>query len=252
MGWSIVPPGSVAIGGVPTRVDLKALKRRGFTAVLDLNGSDDERKMVEALQMKYEGHTIPDDHLPLPPKTLIAATLALGRLLMMHRGVFVHCMEGKGRSPTVAAAFLITLGVPVEEAATQIQEHRKVAWEGSDGIYRLQLDRFEDTVRKAQPNRPFDADLMISECRELVRGTMMLPILRALADQPRGLSEGEIKLQVEEKSLTMYQALHALEADGLVEKVEGHFRLSEKGRDCLEGWDLAMRAVVETLNDRQT
>jgi protein-tyrosine phosphatase len=90
-------------------------------------------------------HPIPDLHAPHVAEAIellagLRTRLASGQTLLM------HCGAGIGRAGTMAAGLLITMGVPLEEAAAHVGAHRPMA--GPEAGVQLQLLR---AVAAAQP-----------------------------------------------------------------------------------------------------
>jgi protein-tyrosine phosphatase len=81
-------------------------------------------------------HPIPDLHAPGVPETLdlladVRTRLESGQTLLM------HCGAGIGRAGTMAAALLITMGLPLAEATALVAAHRPMA--GPEAGVQLQL-----------------------------------------------------------------------------------------------------------------
>jgi protein-tyrosine phosphatase len=81
-------------------------------------------------------HPIPDLHAPGVPETLdlladLRTRLESGRTLLM------HCGAGIGRAGTMAAALLITMGLPLSDATALVGTHRPMA--GPEAGAQLQL-----------------------------------------------------------------------------------------------------------------
>ena len=91
-------------------------------------------------------YPIPDFHAPDEPEAreLIDELL---RRISAGETLLVHCGGGIGRSGTVAAALLITVGVPLEEAVTRVRAHRPMA--GPEAGTQTQLLRLLDDRRSA-------------------------------------------------------------------------------------------------------
>jgi protein-tyrosine phosphatase len=71
-------------------------------------------------------HPIPD--LDAPDVEAAAALLdELRRRLTLGHGLLVHCGAGIGRSGTIAAGLLVTMGTPVAEAIATVAAHRPMA-----------------------------------------------------------------------------------------------------------------------------
>ena len=111
-----------------------ALERIGATTVVCLNESDElagrSPEYVEWLRSNHETRAIwfpvPDLHAPevvdaLPLLDELRARLEAGD------SVLLHCGAGVGRAGTIAAALLVTLGVPLDEALATVAANRPLA-----------------------------------------------------------------------------------------------------------------------------
>jgi len=71
-------------------------------------------------------HPIPDLHAP-DPGAADALLDSLHARLAEGRSLLVHCGAGIGRAGTVAAALLVSFGVPLADALASVREHRAMA-----------------------------------------------------------------------------------------------------------------------------
>lgn len=71
-------------------------------------------------------HPVPDLHAPALPE---ACELLDGLRQRLTRGerLLMHCGAGIGRAGTLAAALLVTLGLPVDDATATVAAHRPMA-----------------------------------------------------------------------------------------------------------------------------
>ena len=111
-----------------------AVGRVGATAVVCLNEAKELTarypEYVEWLRANSPARAvwfpIPDFHAP----DVESATALLGELhARLARGdvLLLHCGAGIGRAGTMAAALLITLGVPMQDALATVAAHRPMA-----------------------------------------------------------------------------------------------------------------------------
>src|SRR4051794_10530238 len=111
-----------------------AMERVGATTVVCLNereelaGRYDDyvRWLTEAHPVRVVWYPIPDLYAPdldavVPFLDDLRDRLAQGENLLM------HCGAGIGRAGTMAAALLVTLGTPAEEAVATVAAHRPMA-----------------------------------------------------------------------------------------------------------------------------
>jgi len=125
----------------------------GITAIVDLNADGMERKAAEEERLAYCGICVEDDGNALAPSILEATSRAVGELLDAGHRVYLHCTFGRGRSPTIAAAYLIAhRGMSASAARAWIEEldakwlHRGI-WTDYDARFPGRLEEFERWVR---------------------------------------------------------------------------------------------------------
>jgi gamma-glutamylcyclotransferase (GGCT)/AIG2-like uncharacterized protein YtfP len=144
-------PNKLAVGpsydyGGPSLADLK---KEGITAIIDLNQNPKEKSEASKNGLEY----IEDPKLsipnfePIPIETLRYAARQIHQLILQGKYIYLHCSAAHGRSPTIAAAYLICLGKEKNEAMSLVRGVRNCAWSGMDGRCADFLDEFEKTYR---------------------------------------------------------------------------------------------------------
>lgn len=112
----------------------RALTAVGATTVVCLNEpgeiADRYPEYVEWLRTNQPDravwHPVPDLHAPdFDAATALVASLRVR--LAAGEGLLLHCGAGIGRAGTLAAALLVTMGVPVDEAVAHVAAHRPMA-----------------------------------------------------------------------------------------------------------------------------
>jgi protein-tyrosine phosphatase len=130
---------------------LNELKNEGITAIVDLNQDAREKSEAEKMELEYPNDAklkVPDNFEPIPMHRLEYITMTIHRLICEGHYVYLHCTASKGRSPTIAAAYLIRfLGKDKSEAMSQVKTVRPKAWSGSDKNFAGFLDEFEKKYR---------------------------------------------------------------------------------------------------------
>ncbi len=128
----------------------------GITAIVDLNADDMEKRAVEGGGLAYRGISVKDDGNALSPSILDAASCVVSELIATGHRVYLHCTFGRGRSPTIAAAYLIAHeGLSTAEAQAHIEGldsrwlHRGI-WMGYDARFPGSLHEFEMRVREGR------------------------------------------------------------------------------------------------------
>lgn len=114
------------VGGQHRAHGWASMQARGITAVLNLRREwDDAAKGIA-----------PEQYLQLPTKDNTPPSLDdlregvrfIQEQIDTGGSVYVHCGVGVGRAPTMAAAYLVTLGMTPEEAWRHIRRVRPFIW----------------------------------------------------------------------------------------------------------------------------
>lgn len=117
------------------------LTEKGFTADLDL---EEERQELPPNVPAYLWLPVKDHAAPSQEQLAVGASFVDA---VARRGgkVYVHCRQGHGRGPTVAAAYFIAQGMSTGEAIKRVQEGRPEAH--PEAVQVEALGEFERTVR---------------------------------------------------------------------------------------------------------
>ncbi len=105
--------------------DIGYLKAHNINAVVGLQAehNDDEKKLKD-LGLNYLYIPIKDGHPPEQAQIRKMVDWVNGQVAGGHR-IYMHCAAGVGRAPTMAMAYLVSIGFTSEEAYTQIKrKHR--------------------------------------------------------------------------------------------------------------------------------
>jgi protein-tyrosine phosphatase len=119
-------------GGDWLDADLREWKRMGITTIVSLLTADEiddlalvhEADVVESLGMEFLRLPIPDRGIPSAEP--FAADLIDTIVDRLNRGqsLAIHCRQGLGRAPLIAAAVLIRLGLTTSEAIARVAAAR--------------------------------------------------------------------------------------------------------------------------------
>ncbi len=109
LALSWVVPGQLALGRLPIEGEGKILAKAGIQAVVTLCAPQEGNlptEFAQAFQCQY--HQLPDSHydVPLTVEGLAAAVDCIRNHIEHQRPVYVHCLAGMERSPTVCIAYL--------------------------------------------------------------------------------------------------------------------------------------------------
>ena len=145
MDFTEIVPERLWIGAAPSKNDLAELKRKFGTelVIMDLTGSPEEKAWCRELGVNYDERTplIPESGQPIPISRLKIASAVIGDNVDSGKKVVLHCLKGRGRSPTCAAAYLMSSGMSVANAKHTITSKRQV-WAGADENYAGLLNDF--------------------------------------------------------------------------------------------------------------
>lgn len=147
MDYSEIIPERLWIGPAPSREDLAELKRRHGSdlVVMDLTGNPQEKALCAELGINYDERTPKVDDSTVSLSKLKVISAILGDNVESGRKVVLHCLKGRGRSPTCAAAYLIQSGMSVAEAKNTVTSKRAV-WAGPDAESAAHLEEFGKIV----------------------------------------------------------------------------------------------------------
>jgi hypothetical protein len=115
--FSQIMPG-LHVGGQHTQKGWPILAERGITAVISLRGELDDREQDVAPPTYLYLPTV-DNHAPTIEQ-LRDGVRFIREQLENGGGVYIHCWEGVGRAPTMAAAYFVSTGLKPEKAWERI------------------------------------------------------------------------------------------------------------------------------------
>jgi dual specificity MAP kinase phosphatase len=111
------------IGGQPRGAGMRTLRARGITAVVNMRSEYDYPELAKLHELKYL--RLPTDDNGAPALDDLAKGV---RFIADEIGgggrVYIHCWEGIGRSATMAAAYLVSMGSTPGSAWKKIQRVR--------------------------------------------------------------------------------------------------------------------------------
>lgn len=128
----------VWIGGQPSAKGLRYLAAQGVTGIVNLRGEHDYAHRVDAGRMRYLH--LPTNDNEAPALDLLAAGVDFIRAEVDRGGrVYIHCWEGLGRGPTMAAAYFISRGETLPDAWACIRRVRPFVRPTEGQMQRLAL-----------------------------------------------------------------------------------------------------------------
>jgi len=104
-----------------TEAELKAVKEEGVQAIISLTGTPLNPDIVSRIGFEYL-----HSHISGAPsiEQLDEIVKFVEQMNAQSKSVLVHCGEGKGRTGTVLAAYLVYHGLSADEAIRVVREKR--------------------------------------------------------------------------------------------------------------------------------
>ena len=145
MDFTEIIPERLWIGPAPSKTDLEELKRKhgADLVIMDLLAKSEEKSWCRELSIAYDERTpkIEPNKEAISLSKLKVVSAVIGDNIDSGKKVVLHDLQGKGRSPTCAAAYLIQSGMSVAEAKSTITTKRPV-WGPDDANYAASLEDF--------------------------------------------------------------------------------------------------------------
>jgi atypical dual specificity phosphatase len=142
-GW-LIKSKLAGCGRPATEAELEGLQSAGVKAIISLTGTPLNPEPVNRLGFDYL-----HSHMSGPPSTVQLSEIIefIDARNDESKPVLVHCGEGKGRTGTVLAAYLVSKGASADEAIERVRKLRPGSIENLDQENAVRL--FERTIRKA-------------------------------------------------------------------------------------------------------
>ncbi|MBF2079953.1 MAG: dual specificity protein phosphatase family protein [Synechococcales cyanobacterium T60_A2020_003] len=121
-----VLPGKLAIGSLPEPGDSALLKDAGITAVVSLCAPSEGKLPEDVIQaFRCLRFILPDSSfvLGIQPQDLVTVLEVINEQIQQGEAVYVHCLAGVERSPTVCTAYLCLYEkLELWEAVSQVKK----------------------------------------------------------------------------------------------------------------------------------
>jgi protein-tyrosine phosphatase len=121
----------------------------GITAVVNMR-TEYQDVFAPPLPIAYLWLPVVDHTDPTPEQLLLGAQF-IHAAIQANQRVLVHCKMGIGRSPTMAAAYLVWTGCPVDEAIRQVEGTPKRPF--GPVIRRITLEAFAAWLQRNQKEK---------------------------------------------------------------------------------------------------
>ena len=126
----------IAQGGQPAidLINYTMLYGDGITHVLDFSGYPLPSEIISLTQPHVIQEPIHDYQL-IPHDQLIQCLVLMHDILtQLDTKLYIHCMAGHGRSPTIVWLYLVACGISPEAAQQQIQSKNTNSSPGGEGL----------------------------------------------------------------------------------------------------------------------
>lgn len=156
-------------GGDWLEDDIQSWARSGIQVVVSLLtaeeatelGLADELDRSQSQGIEFVSFPIPDRGVPASRGDTLQLIKSLEELLLCGKTVGLHCRQGIGRSGLLAACLLVSSGVPVELAFSQLTEARGLPIPETDE-QRTWVDTFTRQLVGAKPSATHSAGRLTS------------------------------------------------------------------------------------------
>lgn len=115
----------------PSESELEALKELGIKAIISLTETPLNHETVSRLGFDYLHSPVPDYTAPLPSQ-LHDIIQFVEEKNAQSKPVLVHCGEGKRRTGTILAAYLVYHGETADESIKRVRKKRPGSIENSE------------------------------------------------------------------------------------------------------------------------
>jgi len=126
-----------------TEAELKALKDQGIRTIISLTGTKLRPDVLQRLGFDYLHSHV--SGAPSPEQLELIVEFIEGQK-SQSRPVLVHCSEGKGRTGTVLAAYLVYNGMTANEAIRRVRELRPGSIESAE--QEVAIAEYEKKIQK--------------------------------------------------------------------------------------------------------
>lgn len=113
---------SLYVGGQHRQHGMASFARRGISAVLNLRAESDD--IVRGCATEQYLHLPVIDRTPPTLEQLEQGVAFINEQIASGGTVYIHCREGVGRAPTMAAAYLVSTGMTPNDAWMMIRAVR--------------------------------------------------------------------------------------------------------------------------------
>ena len=138
------------LGGQPSGRGRQRLIAAGVTGVVNLRSEHDYEHLVDAGALRYL-HLPTDDNEAPALEHLRDGVAFIEEEVERGGRVYIHCWEGLGRGPTMAAAYFVSLGLTPEEAWARIRDVRPFVRPTEEQLDRLRA--FAAEVAEGPPGQ---------------------------------------------------------------------------------------------------
>lgn len=122
--YSWITP-DILLGGQPARRFWKLLDDIGVKGVINLRAEHDYLDRIGGTDGRFEYLYLPTVDNTAPTLEQLAEGVTFARRIIDDGGkLYIHCWEGLGRGPTMAAAYLVSQGLTPDEAWAAISRVR--------------------------------------------------------------------------------------------------------------------------------
>ena len=154
MNWIL---DNVGLGSWRDAADQELLNRESVGCILNVrhDEGDPAKREANAREENYcAAHSVGYHYLPIKDfkeatnDQFVEGVAFIERCVAARKRVLVHCGEGRGRSPSVVAAYLVFKGYGVDDALHLIKSKRDGCFERGDNVHVSNIQKFASQIEE--------------------------------------------------------------------------------------------------------
>jgi protein-tyrosine phosphatase len=111
----------------------------GFSHIIDLNADPSEESLSRRASVSYHPVKTIDEYGFSLWMTNLQKVVSIIEQATQHNGkVFLHCTYGRGRSPTMAMAYLISKDWSIEAAREHVKRRARMVWDEGNPVLKYE------------------------------------------------------------------------------------------------------------------
>jgi protein-tyrosine phosphatase len=123
----------------------------GFRHIIDLNADPSEKSLSRVAGVSYHPISTTDEHSVESLVTNMQGAVNTIEQADRHKEkVYLHCTYGRGRSPTMAMAYLVSKDWSVQDAVDHVKKRARLVWNEGNPVLKYEgvLRAYADSLHR--------------------------------------------------------------------------------------------------------